>query len=474
MKGMTLALSLFTLACQLAGLCFAVRALMISRTPQAAIGWGLALAVFPYVAIPLFLIFGESKFSGYLRGGRGQSVELDAVWRSAQQAMEPFRTNFLEKYSDAQKLTELLRGMPATDGNRCALLVDGEATFGEIFRAIDEARETVIVQFYIIHDDDTGRALRDRLLAARTRGVDCRVLYDSVGSNGLTKGWLASLRMAGVEVTSFVTNRQMGRHFQLNFRNHRKLTVVDGRVAFLGGINAGDEYMGRGPLGAWRDTHLRIEGPAVAGLLVAFAEDWLYAARKVPRIGPSPAASGSQKVLAFASGPAETWNTSAAVYSEIIHDVRERLWLASPYFVPDPVLRTALAHAALRGVDVRILLPAKPDHLLPWLSSFATYPSLRRTGVRVWRYQEGFVHSKVLLADNDLAIVGSVNLDFRSFMLNFEMGAVVQDAEFASEVEKMLARDFARGIEEDLGKFETGPFWFRLKCRLAALMSPEQ
>jgi cardiolipin synthase len=330
------------------------------------------------------------------------------------------------------------------------------------------------VQFYIVHDDGLGRELKDRLLAASRRGVRCWLLYDSVGSKGLTDAYLSELRDVGVSVQAFVTNRQFGRQFQINFRNHRKLVIVDGRVAFFGGLNAGDEYLGLGVLGSWRDTHIQVEGPAVMALQVSFQEDWYYACKEVPDIPFEPRVAGDQTVLAFASGPTESWNLTAAIYAEIIHDVRKRLWIASPYFVPDPMLRTAIGHAALRGVDVRIILPQKPDHLLPWLSSYTFYPLMREAGVKVWRYQRGFMHQKVLLADDDLAIVGSANLDFRSFMLNFELSAVIQDAAFAKTVEKMFEKDFARSEAENLQKFEKAKFLFRLKCRLAALMSPEQ
>jgi cardiolipin synthase A/B len=457
-----------------AGIYFALQAVMISRTPQAAIGWGLALVACPYIAIPLFLIFGESRFSGYILAGQNRHEELDAGLRQAQRALTPFRTSLPGKYSDADRLGISLRGLPPTNGNSCRLLIDGKETFRTIFQAIESARSYVIVQFYIIHDDALGRELRERLLAASRRGVRCWMLYDSVGSKGLTKAYFGDLHDAGVSVQPFVTNRQFGRQFQINFRNHRKLVVVDGSVAFLGGLNAGDEYLGLGVLGSWRDTHLQLEGPAVMALQVSFLEDWYYASKEVPAIPFEPHVAGNQTVLAFASGPTESWNLTAALYAEIIHDVRKRLWIASPYFVPDPMLKTAIGHAALRGVDVRIILPQKPDHLFPWLSSYTFYPLMREAGVKIWRYQRGFMHQKVLLADDDLAIVGSTNLDFRSFMLNFELSAVVHDTVFAKSVEKMLEKDFARSEAENLQKFEKGTYLFRLKCRLAALMSPEQ
>ena len=457
-----------------AGIFLGIQAVLISRTPQAAIGWALALALLPYIAIPLFLVFGESRFSGYILAGVEGNPEIDAGLKQAQRALAPFRASLLEKYSDAERLGISLRGLPPTRGNACRLLIDGKETFRTIFQAIQKAQSYVIVQFYIVHDDGLGGALKESLIGAAGRGVRCWLLYDVVGSKGLSDAYITELRDAGVLVEAFVTNRQFGRRFQINFRNHRKLVVVDGRIAFLGGLNAGDEYLGLGSLGAWRDTHLQLEGPAVIALQVSFLEDWHYACKEVPDIPFEPRAAGNQTVFVFASGPAETWNVSTALYNEIIHDVRERLWIASPYFVPDQTLRTALGHAALRGVDVRIILPQKPDHLLPWLSSFTFYPLMREAGVKVWRYQRGFMHQKILLADNDLALIGSVNMDFRSFMLNFELSAIVQDPAFAATVEKMLEKDFARSEPENLQKFEKGSFLFRLKCRLAALMSPEQ
>ena len=465
---------LVTLTFHAAGIYFGIQAILISRTPQAAVGWGLALVFIPYVAIPLFLIFGESRFTGYTLAGSEEHRELDAALKQAQRALTPFRSSLLEKYSDAERLSFNLRGLPPTRGNACRLLIDGKETFRAIFDAIQNAESYVIVQFFIIRDDGLGGALKERLIAASHRGVRCWLLYDKVGSKRLTDGYLSGLRDAGVAVEPFVTNRQFGRHFQMNFRNHRKLVIVDGRIAFFGGLNAGDEYLGLGVLGSWRDTHLQLEGPAIIALQMSFLEDWYYATKEVPDIPCEPRIAGNQTVLAFASGPAESWNVTAAIYSEIVHDVRKRLWIASPYFVPDPMLRTSIGHAALRGVDVRIMLPQKPDHLLPWLSSFTYYPILHEAGVKMWRYQRGFMHQKVLLADDDLAIVGSVNLDFRSFMLNFELSAVIQDPAFAKSVEKMFEKDFARCEPENLQRFDKGKFLFRLKCRLAALMSPEQ
>jgi cardiolipin synthase len=192
------------------------------------------------------------------------------------------------------------------------------------------------------------------------------------------------------------------------------------------------------------------------------------------RLRSAPVAGGGATVFPVASGPAEPWGVCAAVFLSVIQDAKRRLWLASPYFVPSSPLFYAICHAALRGVDVRIILPHMADHKLPWLSAFTYYPKLREAGVKVWRYQPGFMHQKVLLADDNFAIVGSINLDYRSFMLNFELSAAVEDRGFAESVEHMFLADFDRSKPEDLRKFEDGSLLFRLQCRAAALISPEQ
>jgi cardiolipin synthase len=457
------------------GIFLALRAVLIARTPQSAIGWAIALVVVPILAIPFFLVFGESRFSGYTRAGTGNCSRLDGALRATARHLDIHRSGIAEHWTDGFRIAENLSGLPATGGNAVRLLVDGDATFDAIFRAIDAARESVWVQFFIIRDDGIGRALGERLLAAAARGVECLVMYDQVGSKALPQSWRDRLVTGGVQVQPFVTNRQHGRHFQINFRNHRKLVIADGRVAFVGGLNVGDEYMGRSKtFGPWRDTHMRIEGPSVAGFQVPFLEDWNYATKSLPRFGLRSQPAGGAVVFPVASGPAEEWGVCAAVFLSVIQDAQKRLWLASPYFVPSSPLLYDICHAALRGVDVRIILPRMADHILPWLSAFTYYPRLRAAGVKVWRYQPGFMHQKVLLADDDFALVGSINLDYRSFMLNFELSAAVQDRTFAADVEKMFLADFDRSLPEDLRKFEDGSLAFRLKCRAAALMSPEQ
>ncbi len=467
-----------SLALEIAGILLAIRAILIARTPQSAIAWSCGLVVLPIVAIPLFLIFGESRFAGYTLAGRKGSQKLDKAFHSIIRHMDGYQADFTGEFREASKMANNLSRIPATSGSKIDLLIDGTETFQSIFAAIDAAKESIWVQFFIIHDDRIGGELADRLVAASRRGVECRVMFDQVGSKSLPSSWSARLRQEGVLVQSFVTNRQFGRRFQINFRNHRKLVIVDALVAFLGGLNVGDEYLGRSRrFGPWRDTHIRLEGPCVPGFQLSFLEDWNYITDEVPPFRlpkPSVEANPSPVVFPIASGPAESWSICPAVYLSIINSATRRLWIASPYFVPGSPLFFAICHAAIRGVDVRIILPQMADHLLPWLSSFTYYPKLREAGVKLWRYQPGFMHQKVLLADDDIAIVGSINVDYRSFMLNFELSAAVQDKKFADQLETMFLADFDRCAPEDLRKFEDGDLFFRLKCRAAALVSPEQ
>lgn len=462
---------------QLAGIFFALQAVLISRTPQAAIGWIVALVTLPLFAIPLFLIFGDSRFIGYRLAGTGESEPLDDFLASTDSALRPHQAAPNDRSEDAIRLNERLTFLPLTGGNRVDLLIDGAATFESIGRAIDDAKYLVVFQFFIIRDDGLGRDMQARLIAACKRGVRVFVLFDQVGSHKLPARYIDELNAAGARVLRFVTNRQQGKRFRINFRNHRKLVLVDGAVGFVGGHNVGDEYLGLSErFGPWRDTFMRVEGPAARALAVPFCEDWVFTRGALPDFPELPEIqrAGEAKVFSIPAGPASPWNVCPAALIEIIRSTRKRLWLASPYFVPDQALRAAIGHAALRGVDVRLLLPKNPDHLLPWLSSFTFYPTLHRAGVRVFRYHTGFMHQKIILSDDELAVVGSINLDYRSFILNFELSVGVIDPDFANKIEQMFLADFARADPEDLLSFEQGSLAFRLKCRAAALLGTQQ
>ncbi len=259
---------------------------------------------------------------------------------------------------------EQIARIPYLTGNEVELLVDGHETFDNIFAGIEAAKEYILVQFFIVKDDEIGRDLHKRLVAKAKEGVRVYFLYDEVGSNSLTKTYINELREAGAQILDFHTRKGPGNRFQINFRNHRKIVVVDGHTAWVGGHNVGDEYMGQDPeFGNWRDTHVRVTGPAALAVQLTFLEDWYWATGKTPEFGWAPhLPEGEGKdVLIFPTGPADRLESATLMFLSGINLASERIWIASPYFVPDESLMNALHLAALRGVDVRIIIPDKAE-----------------------------------------------------------------------------------------------------------------
>jgi len=457
------------------GVLNAIHAILKVRTPQAALGWALGLVAFPYFAIPLYWIFGRTKFIGYRRAVTDVSGPLHSAAQEAAAATEPFTVDS-DLADGLARWRRLLTTLPGTRGNHVELLVDGDATFAAIFAAIDSARDYLLVQFFIVHDDGLGKKLQQHLIERARAGVKIYFLYDEVGCHKLSRHWLRVLREGGARVEGFKTTRGWGNRFQLNFRNHRKLVIADGREALTGGLNVGDEYLGRSKrFGPWRDTHLRVRGPAVQAAQLAFVEDWYWATDEVPPLcwTPTPA-DADQHALVLATGPADEAERCSLAFIRAVNSARTRLWISSPYFVPDSTVLTALQLAALRGVEVRILLPSRADHILPMLSSYSYYESLGSAGIELWRYQPGFLHQKALLVDDQLAAVGSINVDYRSFHLNFELVVMVTDKRFSAEVDAMMKADFARSRRVDLAEYLDRPWWFRTAVRLSRLLSPVQ
>jgi cardiolipin synthase len=460
---------------QILGIFSAVHSIMSTRTPQGSIAWAVSLIALPYVSVPAYWIFGRNKFNGYVLA-RQHELELvnDFIQRANEQidAFMPTGELITGVIAGIEKMARI----PVTGGNKVELLVDGDATFSSIFEGIATASEYILVQFYIVRDDELGRELKQRLIAKANDGVRIRFLYDEIGSIGLPASYGKDLRAAGIEVFPFHSRKGSGNRLQLNFRNHRKTVVVDGHTAWIGGHNVGDEYVGRdADFGHWRDTHMRLEGPAVIGAQLAFVEDWRWATDELlaglnwtPRI----VADGDALALVIASGPADEMDTASLLYTQLINSAARRIWIASPYFVPDDAVVQALQLAALRGVDVRILIPQKADSQLVTLAAYSFFNEVNLAGVEFYRYQDGFLHEKVMLIDDNVATVGTANFDNRSFRLNFEITAIVADQEFAADVEQMFADDFEKSRIMKPDEYDNKSYWFKLKVRTARLAAP--
>lgn len=453
------------------GLISAIRAVMTARTPQGSIAWAIALVSFPYFTLPLYWIFGRDRFSGYVIARRNRNLKVAAL-RQNQKRNHP--TTLPQLDPGAVRAFEELAQMRFRTGNAARLLIDGEATFKAIFQSIDAAREYVLVQFYIVRDDELGRSLKDHLIAASRRGVRVYFLFDGIGSYTLPSSFCEEMISAKIDVHPFNATKSFHR-FQINFRNHRKIVVVDGAVAFLGGHNVGNEYSGSGrSQGKLRDTHVEIRGPLALQAQVSFSEDWNWATDSQPLVQwsqeelPHPGQAG----LILPTGPGDAVDSCGLFYLQAIESAKSRIWIATPYFVPDPAIVSALQLAAIRGIDVKIIVPDSNDNILVQLAIYSYLKDLLPYGVKMFRYQKCFSHQKVMLIDDALASVGSANFDMRSFRLNFEITFLSADMIFGKQVEKMLEEDLRHTSPFLLSDLTERSFFFRLSVQISRLLAP--
>lgn len=450
------------------GFATSLHALMGTRTAPGTVAWVVSLNAIPYIAVPAYWVFGRDRIADYVQLRRQRVTSLNRSLDSHRAELAPFRTEWSERDATFRAVEQLAR-IPFVDGNRAELLIDGKAIFESIFDGIEAAEDYLLVQFYIVRDDKRGRELQRLLIDKAREGVRVFVLFDSIGSLDLGRSYISELTEAGVEVRSFFQHESWLDRFQLNFRNHRKLVVADGKVGWIGGMNIGDEYESAG----WRDAHLRVEGPAVLNMQLSFLEDWRWVTDELPVVSwqPKPASAGVP-VLILPSGPADEFETASLMVQQFIHLAEKRIWISSPYFVPDEGVIGALKLAALGGVDVRLLLPEHTDSRLAGLAAYRYMDALSAAGVRIFRYQPGLMHAKVFLIDDRGAAISTVNMDNRSFRLNFELTALVDDSAFAGEVAQMFEADFANSREMEDNAFADMSLWFRLTSRGANLFAP--
>ncbi|MEM7609137.1 MAG: cardiolipin synthase [Myxococcota bacterium] len=466
--------SVFLIA-HLLGFATSVHSVMNTRTAQGAVAWAVCLNTLPYVAVIAYWIFGRSKFQGYVRARRSADSRLKEVETTVSNGTEPFQVTERLR-PQALRAAESLAGVPLLSGNAVELLVDGDATFDSIFQGIDEAQEYILVQFYIVHDDDLGRRLKERLIARAKEGIRVFFMFDEIGSMALSRSYQREMREAGVDIRAFHATKGRTNRFQLNFRNHRKIVVTDGRVAWIGGHNVGDEYLGKDEkFGHWRDTHVRIEGPGMLNAQLSFVEDWNWATDEIPELrwDPAPAVQeNNAHVLVTPSGPADELETCNLMFVHALNTAESRIWIASPYFVPDHSVVVALQAAGLRGVDVRLLVPEEADSPLVHLASYAYFDDAMRTGAKIYRYTDGFLHQKTMLIDDQVATIGTANFDNRSFRLNFEVTAAISEPSFIEDVKAMFNNDFSKATPIEPGEYDRQRWWYRVMIRFARLTAP--
>ena len=440
------------------GLLLALNALFQSRTPQGALAWFIGLVGFPLIAIPIFILCGRRRYHEEKPGEAITFPRYDEVEHRSEHLGE------FEKFLNHT-------GFYFTGKNKIDLLIDAAQIYPAMFRELNAAKEYIILQVFIFRTDETGRKFAEILIRKAREGVKVYVLYEKVLIK-MDKTLLDEMHDAGIHTGLFKPFTRNKWH--LNFRNHRKIMIIDGRVGFFGGINIGDDYVGKYPkIGHWRDTNVRIEGPSLIPAQMAFCKDWLGSQGSAPKIewkhGPS---DGDANVLIFSSGPIEEKPFCLLHHIALIELARKRLWIANPYIVPPQSLIDALAMAALRGVDVRILVPSYSDNFLIMAVADIYYQRLMDYGVKIYKYKTGFLHQKVMLVDDILGVVGSANLDFRSMYINFEITTVSSDSAYIESLITMLENDLKNSEVVTLESFRRKSLAEKIVERTANLLAP--
>lgn len=432
-----------------------------NRAAASTTAWILTIILLPVAGGFLFAVFGVNRVER--RAARKQAAsralgkshleldehELDVV-DSENEAIERLRA-----------LTTRVSDNRPTRGNEVELVDDTNRTLGLIRQAVMAARETLHFEYYIWQPDKTGRALRDLLIQRALEGVKVRFLFDGLGSLWLGKKFFKPMREAGIQVATFLPGQTLKEKWSINLRNHRKIVIADGEVGFTGGMNIGNEYLGKDPeLGYWRDSHLRICGPAVKQLQQIFVEDWFYATGerlKDSACFPPSKECGGVTAQVIASEPAADTHAFLAVFFAAINEARERIVLTTSYFVPPDPLVTALQNAALRGVKVRLLVAGRSAHLGTVHAARTYYDTLMTAGVEIFEYHKGLLHSKTLSIDGTWSLVGSANFDNRSLILNFEAGVALYDAGLARQLEAQFEHDLQGAKRIDPAEWEKRP-----------------
>lgn len=424
-----------------------------NRDPSSTLAWLMVLILLPVVGFVFYIWFGRN-IRKKIRSLKDDLVKK-RTYNSAAMQKEIFDyIPMIEK--EQPELNKMLIKLllsnsksPFTFNNKVKVLSNGQKTYHEMFKAIRNAKDYIHVEFFIIKDDHIGNRFRKLLINKAQQGVKVRLIYDSVGCWKLSKKYINTLRQANVEVYPFAPVIFPLLSRDLNYRNHRKIVVVDGTIGFVGGLNIGDEYLGKNDyLGFWRDTHIKVVGETVHSLQETFLKDWYKVSEEElddqKYFPPIKNINGDTLMQIVSSGPNSNWQCIMKAYFTMIAKANEKIWITTPYLVPEESLRTGLIVAALSGVDVRIIIPNKPDHYFVYWASRDNIEELLEAGVKIYTYEKGFVHSKIVMVDSIAASVGTANFDYRSLEINYETNAFIYD----QKVIRKLENDFKLDLKD--------------------------
>ncbi|MCX7985955.1 MAG: cardiolipin synthase [Bacteroidales bacterium] len=449
--------------------------------PLKTITWSLVLLLIPIVGIILYFYFGQNYRRQKIFNRKGLSDMERMRDFSHLQILELPKKSFLKnpKINSKQHIITLLINNSKSllsEKNKLQIFSAGKEAFEYILNDIASARHHIHLEYYIIEDDNIGRKVRDLLISKAKEGVEVRVIYDDVGSWKLSKKYIEPLKNAGVEIYPFLPVRFPYFTNKINYRNHRKIVVIDGLIAHVGGMNIADRYIdGVEGMGQWKDMQLRIEGEAVHSLQVIFLTDWYFVSNQAlndDKYFPAPQVNDVHLVQIITSGPDSDWASIMQAYFAAITTANDHIYIATPYFIPNESILTALKTAALGGVDVKIMLPFQSDSRLVYWSTLSFVGELLEAGVHIYFYHAGFNHAKLMLVDGIFASVGTANMDIRSFDQNFEVNAIIYDEEITQYLENLFLADIEDCYTYSLDEWNNRPWWLNFRESFARLMSP--
>lgn len=465
-----------------------------NRDPSRTIAWLLVLLLFPVVGFVIYILFGQNikKKKIFKMQKLFSEINANKIFESIQnfenlisiqkQAIMEDLVFYDPEINIKRRIMNLLLNTgrsPFTLNNSVKILNSGEEKFRELFEDIRNAKRHIHMEYYIIKDSKIGRSVKELLMEKAKEGVQVRLLYDDVGCWNLwfKREFFNEMRECGIKVAPFLPVKLPFLNRRLNYRNHRKIAVIDGKIGYVGGINIGDEYLGMDEkFGFWRDTHMRIEGEAVYMLQLTFLLDWYFSTKEklfCTCYFPAISYCGHNVMQIVASGPDSDWEAIHQAYFTAISQAKRMIYIQTPYFIPDDSLLVALRTAALSGVDVRIMFPGKPDHKIVYHASLSYFESILKSGGKVFLYDEkGFLHSKVMVVDDDIASVGTANMDLRSFMINFEINGFIYDKEIVGSLKQDFLNDQLSCKEITLEEYQNRPMLQKLKGSYARLFSP--
>lgn len=443
-----------------------------NRNPVKTIAWVLVLMFLPIIGLLFYFFFGRSRRRERIIGKKSYSRLLKkpmAEYLAQESGTLP--ANYSRLISLFQRTNQAF----PFDGNRVELYTRGSEMLQSLLCELRKARQHIHVEFYIFEDDTVGRQVREVLMAKAREGVEVRVVYDDVGCWHVPHRFFEEMREAGVEVRSFLKVRFPQFTSSVNFRNHRKIVVVDGRVGFVGGMNLAERYTDGLSWGNWRDTHVLFEGKAVHGLQTVFLLDWYFVDRTLlttSRYFPRLESCGNSLVQIVTSEPIGPWKEIMQGLIMTIASAKRYLYIQTPYFLPTESVMVALQTAALSGVDVRLMLPKRADNRLTHLGSCSYVSDALQAGVKVYFYTAGFLHSKSIVVDDELSSIGSTNIDFRSFEHNFEVNAFVYDTDTAVQLREHFLQDQRDCIQVFQKNWRKRPWYWKAAESVVRLLAP--